>query len=164
MKMNSYGICGTVASTLHWSLNNRHLPGRLPKKGADKDQKDVSSCFVFSTWVIRYRLFAYSRGPRGFAELREASRNRFHLYWCLSNAVVTSYDQKPSKILRTDLFQKIKGIFPRIEYVRPQLRTLRTSLHNMCIYIYKYIITYIYILNIQILTCTGLREGQNIKN
>ena len=36
----------------------------------------------------------FSQGPGGFRELREASRNHFHLSWYLSDYVVTSYDQK----------------------------------------------------------------------
>ena len=38
---------------------------------------------------------AFSRGPGGFRELREAGRIHFHLSWYLSDYVVTSYDQKP---------------------------------------------------------------------
>ena len=38
---------------------------------------------------------AYSQGPGGFRELREAYRKNFHRSWYLSDAVVTSYGQKP---------------------------------------------------------------------
>ena len=40
------------------------------------------------------RFLAFSRGPGGFRELREAGRIHFHLSWYLSDDVVTSYDQK----------------------------------------------------------------------
>ncbi len=41
--------------------------------------------------VLKLRFLAFSQGPGGFRELREAGRNHFHLSWYLSDAVVTSY-------------------------------------------------------------------------
>ena len=51
---------------------------------------------VFVTFRILYnRVLAFSRGPGGFRELREAGRKHFHLSWYLLVPGVTSYDQKP---------------------------------------------------------------------
>ena len=55
--------------------------------------------------VLKYRFLAFPRGPGGFRELREAYRKHFHLSWYLSDAVVTSYRQKPS---RGDFFYRIR--------------------------------------------------------
>ena len=44
--------------------------------------------------VLKNRFLAFSRGPGGFRELREAGRKHFHLSWYLSVSVVTSYGQK----------------------------------------------------------------------
>ena len=44
--------------------------------------------------VLTNRFSAFSRGPGGFRELREAGRKHFHLSWYLSDTVVTSYGQK----------------------------------------------------------------------
>ena len=47
---------------------------------------------------VLYNAFsAFSRGPGGFGELREASRNHFHLSWYLLVPGVTSFDQKNNK-------------------------------------------------------------------
>ena len=46
--------------------------------------------------VLKYRFLAFSWGPGGFRELREAYRKHFHPSWYLSDAVVTIYSQKPS--------------------------------------------------------------------
>ena len=42
--------------------------------------------------VLKLRFLAFSQGPGGFREVREAGRKHFHLSWYLSVAVVTSYD------------------------------------------------------------------------
>ena len=47
-------------------------------------------------YLLYNRFLAFSWGPGGFRELREACRKHFHPSWYLSDAVVTSYDQKPS--------------------------------------------------------------------
>ena len=39
-------------------------------------------------------VFGFCRGPGGFREVREASRNHFHLSWYLIVPGITSYDQK----------------------------------------------------------------------
>ena len=46
----------------------------------------VFHVFEFSTFyvtnrVLKLRFLAFSRGPGGFRELREAGRNHFHLSW-----------------------------------------------------------------------------------
>ena len=43
---------------------------------------------------MKHCLGAFSRGPGGFRELREACGIHFHLSWYLSDAVVPSYGQK----------------------------------------------------------------------
>ena len=45
--------------------------------------------------VLNSRFWAFSRGPAGFREVREAGRNHFHVSWYLSVSVVTSHGQKP---------------------------------------------------------------------
>ena len=45
--------------------------------------------------VLYNRFLAFSRGPGGFRELREAGRIHFHLSWYLLVPGVTSYSQKP---------------------------------------------------------------------
>ena len=45
--------------------------------------------------VLKSRFWAFSLGPGGFGELREAGRNHFHPSWYLSVSVVTSYHKKP---------------------------------------------------------------------
>ena len=52
--------------------------------------------FYIKFLVLKYRFLAFSQGPGGFRELREAYRKHFHRSWYLSDAVVTSYSQKPS--------------------------------------------------------------------
>ena len=42
---------------------------------------------------LKLRFLAFPEGPGGFRQLREASRNHFHLSWYLSVPGVTSYDQ-----------------------------------------------------------------------
>ena len=51
-------------------------------------------CYI-NVRVLKLRFLAFSQGPGGFRELREAYRNHFHLSWYLSDYVVTSYEQKP---------------------------------------------------------------------
>ena len=46
--------------------------------------------------VLKLRLLAFSQGPGGFREVREAHRNHFHLSWYLLVPRITSYGQKPS--------------------------------------------------------------------
>ena len=51
--------------------------------------------FSLKIRVLKLRFFHFSEGPGGFREVREASRNHFHLSWYLLVALVTRYDQKP---------------------------------------------------------------------
>ena len=44
---------------------------------------------------LKRRFLAFTQGPGGFREVREASRNHFHLSWYLLVPGVTSYDQEP---------------------------------------------------------------------
>ena len=59
--------------------------------------------------VLCNRLLAFPQGRGGFRELREAFRNRFHLSWYLSDAVVASYGQKH----RGCLFTVYVGLFEK---------------------------------------------------
>ena len=43
--------------------------------------------------VLKLRCLAFPGGPGGFRELREASRNHFHLSWYLLVPGITSYDR-----------------------------------------------------------------------
>ena len=43
--------------------------------------------------VLKLRFLAFSGGPGGFRELREAGRNHFHLSWYLLVPVITSYER-----------------------------------------------------------------------
>ena len=55
-----------------------------------------AECPFYATFRVLYNMFgAFPRGPAGFRELREVSRNHFHLSWYLQVPVVTSYGQKP---------------------------------------------------------------------
>ena len=55
------------------------------------------SSLSFITFRVLYDMFlAFPLGPGGFRELREDYRNHFHRSWYLSDAVVTTYSQKPS--------------------------------------------------------------------
>ena len=67
-----------------------------PFKGINKEYKGLFPIFYIKCRVLKLRFLAFSRGPGGFRELREAGRNHFHLSWYLSDTVVTSYGQKPS--------------------------------------------------------------------
>ena len=66
-----------------------------PFKRIDKEIKGFVSNFDIEIRVLNHRFLAFSQGPGGFGELREAGRKHFHLSWYLSVSVVTSYDQKP---------------------------------------------------------------------
>ena len=46
--------------------------------------------------VLKLRFLAFPGGPGGFRELREASRNHFHLSWYLLVPGITNYSQKLS--------------------------------------------------------------------
>ena len=49
--------------------------------------------FYIKCRVLKLRFLAFSRGPGGFRELREAGRNHFHLSSYLTVSVVISYVQ-----------------------------------------------------------------------
>ena len=53
---------------------------------------------MFSEFVrdLKLRFLAFTEGPGGFRELREAGRNHFHLSWYLLVPGVMSCDQKRS--------------------------------------------------------------------
>ena len=68
-----------------------------PKKGLIRKLIIFLNFFlIFSPnfWVVKLRFLAFSEGPGGFRELREAGKNHFHLSWYLSVAVVTSSDPR----------------------------------------------------------------------
>ena len=71
-----------------------HLPGGVPKKGVNKANKDFSPNCSLKFRVQKLRLLAFTEGPGGFRELREAGRNHFHLSWYLLVPGVTSYGLK----------------------------------------------------------------------
>ena len=69
-----------------------------PSRTLGKRQKPLihNPNFYITCLVLKYRCLAFSQGPGGFRELREAYRNHFHRSWYLSDAVVTNYSKKPS--------------------------------------------------------------------
>ena len=70
--------------------------GGSPKKGINKANKEMFPIFSEKNRVLKLRFLAFTGGPGGFRELREAGRNHFHLSWYLLVPGITSYDQKPS--------------------------------------------------------------------
>ena len=56
-----------------------------------------SNFFLQKNRDLKLRFLAFSQGPGGFREVREAGRNHFHLSWYLLVPGVTSYDQKTNK-------------------------------------------------------------------
>ena len=74
----------------HWSI----CPGGPPKKGISKEYEEFSPNCSEKNRVLKLRFLAFSQGPGGFRELREAGRNHFHLSWYLLVPGVTSYDRK----------------------------------------------------------------------
>ena len=71
--------------------------GGSPKKGVNKEYKEIFPNFSLKFQGQKLRFFAFSEGPGGFRELREAGRNHFHLSWYLLVPGVTSYGQKTNK-------------------------------------------------------------------
>ena len=69
-----------------------HLFGGVPKKGLIRLIRIFPPNFSEKNRVLKLRFGAFSEGPGGFRELREAGRNHFHLSWYLSVPGVTSYD------------------------------------------------------------------------
>ena len=53
-------------------------------------------CFLQKRWVLKRGLLVCIEGPGGFRELREASRNYFHLSWYLSESMVPNYGYRRS--------------------------------------------------------------------
>ena len=88
-----------------WDLKNR-IPRRKLRiqsysqvSRSKSRPKYLKIYFSYFFWkknrALKLRFLAFSRGPGGFRELREAGRNHFHLSWYLFVPGVTSYDQKP---------------------------------------------------------------------
>ena len=71
-----------------------YTPGGVPPKRVNKANKEIFPNFSLKLRVLKLRFLAFSEGPGGFRELREAGRNHFQLSWYLSVPGVTSYDQK----------------------------------------------------------------------
>ena len=119
-------------------------------KGINKDNKDFFPNFYIKFRILKLRLLAFSRGPGGFRELREAGRNHFHLSWYLSDYVVTSYGQKPWYL------QNFPG------------NTRESSATIPTVFIYVYI--YIYVLVVheesesEVEKCQLLEPGKNREN
>ena len=88
------GGAATLPQLLTRNVNNAG-PGpspRSPKKGLIRLIRNFSRFVLQKIRVLKLSCLAFSEGPGGFRELREAGRNHFHLSWYLSVAVVTSYD------------------------------------------------------------------------
>ena len=66
-------------------------PGGSPQKGVKKEYKEIFLNFSLKFRVLKLRFLAFSEGPGGFRELREAGRNHFHLSWYLLVPRITSY-------------------------------------------------------------------------
>ena len=69
---------------------SRTSGGNQSFKGIHKELKGIFPKTYIKIRVLKLRFWAFSDGPGGFRELREAGRNHFHLSWYLSDAVVTS--------------------------------------------------------------------------
>ena len=67
----SAGFIGPLFEGLHSAIQ--------PKKGVNKEYKEIFPNFSLKFRVLKLRFFALSEGPGGFRELREAGRNHFHL-------------------------------------------------------------------------------------
>ena len=57
---------------------------------------------------------AFSEGPGGFREVREASRNHFHLSWYLSVSVVTRYARPLIVVMFLEFSLFCRGLKTRI--------------------------------------------------
>ena len=68
-------------------------PGGGPKKGINKANKDFFPSCSLNVRVLKLGFLAFSGGPGGFRELREAGRNHFHLSWYLIVPGIKSYGQ-----------------------------------------------------------------------
>ena len=64
------------------------------QKGINKEINEFVLIVYIKIRVLKQWILICFRGSGGIRELREASRNHFHLSWYLSNAVVTGYSQK----------------------------------------------------------------------
>ena len=61
-----------------WALDRR-TGGGVPKKGVNRANKDLFPICYLKFRDRNLRFLAFSGGPGGFRELREAGRNHFHL-------------------------------------------------------------------------------------
>ena len=61
----------------------------------NKANKDFSWICSEKNRVLKLMILAFSQGPAGFRELREAGRNHFHLSWYLIVPGIMTYDQNP---------------------------------------------------------------------
>ena len=86
--------CESGVPIVFQQLLANFLPSPVgPKKGIDKGNL---ICLFFS-WKLSgsiRQVFGFSWGPGRFRELREASRNRFHLSWYLRVPGIANYGQK----------------------------------------------------------------------
>ena len=64
-------------------------PGGSPKKGVNKEYKDFFPNLSVKNRVLKLRFLAFSQGPGGFREVREADRNHFHLMEEFSQVKIT---------------------------------------------------------------------------
>ena len=77
-----------------------------PFKGINKEYTGIVLKLYITNRVLKLRCLAFSRGPGGFRELRDAGRKHFHLSWYLSVPVVASYGQKPWG----DFFKRVRYV------------------------------------------------------
>ena len=86
-----------------------------PSRTSRESQKSYFSNPIFhiNIRVLKQRFLAFSQGPGGFRELREAGRKLFHLSWYLLVPGITSYDQKPwgEKFVFYKISGSIKQVF-----------------------------------------------------
>ena len=83
----------STCSSLSEDVGLSKPPGGVPKKGVNKANKDFFPICSIKNRVQKQRFLAFSQGPGGFRELREAYRKNFHLSWYLSDVVAQSGGQ-----------------------------------------------------------------------
>ena len=78
-------LCGRPSVPSIFFIRLAVHPGPLigPFEGVYTDNKDLFRIFLHELLGSIQRVFGFSLGPGGFTEVREASRNPFHLSWYL---------------------------------------------------------------------------------
>ena len=70
--------------------------GGSPKKEVNKVNKERFPNLSLKNRGLKLRFLAFTQGPGGFREVREAVRNHFHLSWYILVPGITSYGPKRS--------------------------------------------------------------------